>query len=141
MKQPTFVFSSASWHEVYDKLSTASIKQVITKNLTLANYTTTVNKIVFIYIATRPNNIRHTEVKKYHPRKKEIHTYLKLDYEKVKVSSKTTVVQMMAQLFLDSILLYPEMKVKDFDYQRFYQDVQALFQEQDWLGKSQVVAQ
>lgn len=135
-----FFMGSAIWHEIYEQTRSVIMEDKLNQHISLQNYGSGVNSIYFTHIVMRPANKNHPDFQRYKPRKKEIHFGINLVYEEVKGSTNTEVLRLMGQSFLNSILLYPELKVKDFDYKRFYTDVQKLFAVNGWLMSERQVA-
>lgn len=59
---------------------------------------------------------------------------MRLPYDEVQKSTPQEVLHLMAAEYLDTMQEWlPKKKIKNFDWQRFVQDVQHLFERQGWL--------
>ena len=62
----------------------------------------------------------------------------KLDYFEVMAATPEEVKAMMARLFLNSILLYKKMHMKNFDHERFYAGVKSLFEKNGLVREERI---
>lgn len=135
-----FLMGSTIWHEVYENTKCVIMEDTLNQYVDLHNYGSGVKHIYFTHIIVLPTSELHPNFQRYRPRKKEVHFGINLGYEEVKSRTNDEVLQLMGQSFLDSILRYPELKIKDFDHQRFYKEVQKLFAAKGWLKTTQQAA-
>ncbi len=103
------------------------IKDTLIAHIDLTNYGEGLKEVNFIYLIRPEKDDKFWEYKRYAKLKKYADFQLKINEEDFIVASEENALSMMAELFLKSILLYKEMKIKDFDYLRFYNDVKKLF--------------
>jgi hypothetical protein len=130
-----FDFTSAAWHEVNHQLKYVRIRNLINEKLRLSDYGQGIDRQVFMYLALLPSSQMPTkELYRFVKKTKTVELSLKLDYNRLFAASQSEAMQMMCELYADSILrYYPRFKIPDFDYRAFYQDVKLLFIEQNWL--------
>lgn len=135
MRDP-FVVSSISWHEVPLKMiidNIVGIEGLLKANLELNDYGDIIG-IAFIYIIEQEEEDSHKDSFSYRPKHKELHVQMRLLYEEVQKSTPQEVLHLMAVKYLDTMQEWlPKKKIKNFDWQRFVQDVQHLFERQGWL--------
>ncbi len=125
-----FRFTSITWHELPLEKALDDVKAVeklLKGNLNIQNYGDEIDYLFFIFIIDLPNSI-HKEGYRFYRQKRHLDFQLKLDYFEVLAATPEDVKAMMANLFLNSILLYKKMRMKNFDSQRFYADVKSLFE-------------
>ena len=126
-----FRFTSITWHELPLEKALDDVKTVekmLKDNLNLKNYGDEIDYVFFIFVIIFPHNINHPEHHRFYRQKRYLDFQLKLDYFEVMAATPEEVRAMMATLFLNSILLYKKMRLKNFDYARFYADVKSLFE-------------
>lgn len=133
-----FRLSSIVWHEVpieKSMLNINDLEDLLNQNLSIKNYTQDFDYVDFMFIMDLPKSI-HDEFRGVSKKKRYIYLQLKLDYFEVMSATPEEVKQLMAALYLNSILSYPKMRLKSFDYQRFYSDVKALFEKHGLLKET-----
>lgn len=145
MNKLPFSLTFSAMQEVFDKFWIyETLEATLNKSLIINNYTEKIERIVFTYMGYKLDDpIHNKELRYYNKRKKRLELSLKLDYEKVLQANETEMLQMMAQLYLEAIKTYPnirgKVKLSEFDYIRFYEDVEALFVEKGWVEKQHAV--
>ena len=125
--------NSVTWHEVSKKVDVEPIVNTLNDNIKLAKYGDGLQSISFTYIAVKPTNTLHDNDARFNESDRSLELALQLSYPHVVGAGKQDVLQMMAALFLVSIDLYEKFKIKDFDLDRFREDVESLFRMQGWL--------
>ncbi len=88
--------------------------------------------------ANGPNKKIYTEHHRFYRQKRYLDFQLKLDYFEVMAATPEEVKVMMATLFLNSILLYKKMRLKNFDYVRFYADVKSLLEKNGLVREASI---
>lgn len=118
------------------------------QHLSIKKYSQVVDSVIFMFLVYPNNDPYAKEVKRYSRRKKWIEIGLKLDYDRLLVATEKETLQMMAQLYLDAIKMYPtirgKVRLEEFDYEVFYVDVRTLFVAQGWVEakhKMQIIEQ
>jgi len=125
-----FRFTGIVWHEMPKGQTIDNynyLEELLNTHLNLKNYGDEFDYIFFVFLIDLPNTI-HTEHHRFYRQKRHLDFQLKLDYFEVIAATPEEVKAMMATLFLNSILLYKKMRLKNFDYARFYADVKSLFE-------------
>lgn len=115
------------------------IKNTLIAHIDLKNYGEGLTEINFIYLIRPEKDDKFGEYKRYSKLKKYADFQLKINEEDFIVASEENAIRMMCELFLKSILLHKEMKIKDFDSARFYQDVKKLFVAQKLMMENEAV--
>jgi len=132
-----FYFTSASWHEVHDKIEVLEFEEFISNNLKISDYSNEVKQYQFLFIAVQPDNPNHDDWRKYYSKKRGIlYNNLKLDFERFEKANQAEAYQMQAELYLKSIFEIPTlrgMKKVHFEAQELYEDVRKLFLQKGWL--------
>jgi hypothetical protein len=113
------------------------IENSLVENIDLKKYGSGLTEINFIYLIRAAKDDKFGEYKRYAKLKKFVDFQLKIDEEDFIAASDENALGMMAHLFLKSILLYKELKIKDFDDIRFYDDVKKLFLEKGLLKEAE----
>ncbi len=131
MENKSFNIKSVSWHKVSDKIDEGIISKILNDNITLTSYGSGLKKIYFKYICTKPSNEIHENEADFTDR--ELNISLNLSYKHVLESDNKTVTEMISRLFLVSIDLYDNLDIPDFDIQKFREDVQQLFKNEELI--------
>jgi len=127
MDTPSFGFTAKTDEKVlYKVLKFNVIEEVLNSRLSISDYTEKLQKIVFVYLAASPElAIIHDDFMKYRRKSKCIEIGLNLDYELLTQTEDENVLEILASSYLEGIKKF--MQIKDFDYKRFYHDVEQLF--------------
>lgn len=139
-KTASFVAGCEVWHELGDKVSNARhlIMNTLVKSLALQNYSSQVNQYAVIYMCLLPASKFHVpESGKYSSRQKILYQTFNLDYHEILQASETEVLAIMAQKYLDGIpkiKTFWGMKSTPFDTEKFYQDVQHVFEKEGFYS-------
>jgi hypothetical protein len=120
----TFDFTFKAWHEVEDKIDIWTMEDLLNNHLNLSKYGDGLHRIVFEYIADDWEG--HEEDIVFDPETKTLSLSLHLDFEVVKTVSKTEVLGMMKELFLSSVFYYFGVRIYDFDYRMYYEDLREI---------------
>lgn len=136
MMRDPFVVSSITWHEVSNEVAIDNInliEEVLQKHLKLENYGD-ITGVAFIYIIELEESNTHQDGFAYRVKRKEIYTQMRLPYNEVQDSTPQEVLHLMAAKYVETMQEWlPKKKIKNFNWQRFVQDVQDLFERQGWL--------
>lgn len=136
-----FKFTTIAWHEVGGKIAFDNLIQLenaINERITLANYGNNITSIFFIFVADHPPVRLHPERVEYNKKKHDIFMRLHLPYDLVEKYNEAQVMQLMASFYLNAMETHlPQLRIPDFDYQRFVADVGALFEEKGWMEKKE----
>lgn len=108
--------------EVLDKLDTRPLEKAL-ESIDLSKYGTGIREINFFVVALPPENTLHTNEVLYDRKKRKLKLELNLSYPLVLKADTNDVLRMSAKLFLDSIALYPQLKIKDFNYGNLKNDI------------------
>ncbi|MCU0389603.1 MAG: Imm44 family immunity protein [Thermoflexibacter sp.] len=115
------------------------IENSLVENIDLKKYGDGLTEVNFIYLVRAAKDDKFGEYKRYSRLKKFVDFQLKIDEEDFIAASDENALGMMAELFLKSILLYKELKIKDFDDICFYNDVKKLFIEKKLMANTDKV--
>jgi len=95
--------------------------------LTIEKYTNTLKRLVLIFIAINPNKgLQRADKARYLRKEKKLQLFVNLDRERLEKATQQEALQMMCELYLESIEKYLT-KRKDFDAKRYYHDVKEVF--------------
>ena len=117
--------STICWYEVEDLVQFQSIQELL-GNIDPLNYSEQVTGINFIYIAVQSDNIIHEEEFEYDSTHGDINIRLKLDYDQLKDANEERALELMKNLFLESINRFEELEI-EFEIEQFKRDVRDLF--------------
>lgn len=135
MRDP-FVVSSISWREVPLEVAidnVVSIEEKLKANVRLSDYGD-IAGVAFIYVIEQEDDF-YQDGFSYRPKLKEIHTQIRLSYQEVQKSTQQEVLHMMAAKYIETMQQWlPKKKIANFDWKRFVNDVQDLFERQGWLA-------
>lgn len=109
------------------------IADVLNTRLDLKKYGSTVEKLMFVFIAVKPSNTIHSEKTGYISTEKRLLLYRKLAYEKVSIYSKEEVLRLMAETYIKSIFDLGENEIPDFDYIQLGKEIEKVFIELGWI--------
>jgi hypothetical protein len=115
------------------------IENSLVENIDLKKYGEGLREVNFIYLVRAAKDDKFGEYKRYSRLKKFVDFQLKIDEEDFIAASDENALGMMAELFLKSILLYKELKIKNFDDICFYNDVKKLFIEKKLMANTDKV--
>ena len=136
IKNGTFRFAGKSWHELDFELAISykSIEETLTSNLVLTNYGAGLAGILCFFVCA-PFDDPNKERERFYTKDKEIFIVRQLNYEIFSRLSLEDAVKMQAQVFLAALEKVKNRKkqIPDFDFHRFYADVEKLFKEKNWL--------
>jgi Immunity protein 44 len=104
---------------------------ILINNLVLCNYSSIKNLIV-IFVAFSPEAFPEPEKLRFRKSKNEIEIRINIDYEALLQAKEAQTRQLIAKTYLSAISRFLS-KRKDFDYQRFYADVEKLFRANGFL--------
>jgi len=128
MKQFGFTFDT----DINDieKISSATlIFDLLNEKLSIQNYSQTVSKIVFVYLAVNIKNFTpRQDFIKFRRKNNVIEIGLNIDYDNFIKADFETALSMMALLYLKGIEKLIS-KRKDFDSGKFHEDVEKLFEQ------------
>jgi hypothetical protein len=134
MRDP-FVVSSISWREVPLEVAidnVVRIEEILNAHLQLSDYGD-IAGVAFIYVIEQEDDF-YQDGFSYRPKLKEIHVQIRLSYHEVQKATQQEVLHLMAAKYLETMLQWlPKKKIVHFDWKRFVQDVQDLFERQGWL--------
>ncbi len=128
--------TSVAWHEVSPKMRNSELRKAL-KALNIVNYTSEIKEVYFTFMVL-PADVETWRDSKssYSPQKKKLSLIAWLDYKKFAQASDKEAITMQAQTYLDTILTFPTirgLKKNPFDHQKFYNDVKALFEKNQWI--------
>lgn len=74
------------------------------------------------------------EIKKYSNKKKEVEFRLRIDYDKMLKANEKETFRLICESILRSIdIAESELKIKDFDFSSFRNDLTHLFRKENWI--------
>jgi hypothetical protein len=106
-------------HEISEEKSVdcyQAVEELLNEHLNLKSYRDEIDYLFFVFLIHLPNQKVHTEHHRFYRQKRYLDFQLKLDYFEVMAATPEEVKAMMARLFLNSILLYKKMRMKNFDH-------------------------
>jgi hypothetical protein len=131
-----FGFTSKTWHELSVSLSLSyvEIKNLLNSNLNLAAYGHGLSHILtfFVCVPFRDKNKEHI---RFYANDKGLDIVRQLDYATFSQLSLENALKMQANVFLQALNKVRKRKkaIPDFDFERFYADVEKLFAENRWI--------
>ncbi|MEN0005082.1 MAG: hypothetical protein AAF798_13105 [Bacteroidota bacterium] len=130
-----FGFNGVLWHELGTQIihKIKSFETTFNDSLNLSEYSSTVTSILFFWIIDLSDDTIHEEQISFGRKNKDIFIMHKADYQSVKDADEHTVSVILAEAYLDGIQKIEGLKIKDFDYTHFRNDVIQLFEGQGWL--------
>lgn len=135
-KHESFQFSASIDEEIFRFFKIIKpLELLLNTHLDLAKYGDEVKIIGFFFLANNPTFPIFKEGAFYTKKNQELFLQKALDFEQLLTANEEQAKQIMANLFLASILTYPKirgMKKVKFDVQTFYDDVQALIKNAEW---------
>jgi hypothetical protein len=129
MRTENFRFTSKSdMHTNGGMINGISVYMEDTLNniLKIKNYGSALDYISFVHIIMI-DCYNHPNYKVYSRKKKGLSIFLQLPWNKVPNTSKEELQELMAILYLESIKKYKSWHIKDFDSDKFYQDVRSVW--------------
>jgi len=127
MEHTAFEVISISSEEVKDKIDAISFGELLNDNLDLNDYGTGLTKVGFTFVGKKPDDQPIQNEAEYDPIQKKISLKLNLNYYQIKSVEKNDVSKVMATLFLNSIDVYKQLEVPEFEFSKFYRDLEGLF--------------
>jgi hypothetical protein len=106
---------------------TFEIEKILNENFKLSEYSKTIQKIVFVYIAV--NSEIHNKIEnfiKYRTKSKIVEIGVNLSYKEFFEADKTTALKLLKEAYLTGIETLLS-KRKDFDCDKFLVDLQKVF--------------
>jgi len=129
-------FTSKTWHELSEELagSYVIIREQLAEKITLSDYGTGIQSILCFFVCL-PYDDPNNEHERFYARDKGLDIVRKLDYDVFRQLKKEDAVKMQAQIFLAALEKVKNRKktLNDFDFKRFYQDVEKAFKEKNWV--------
>jgi hypothetical protein len=129
-------FTSKTWHELSEELagSYVIIREQLAEKITLSDYGTGIQSILCFFVCL-PYDDPNNEHERFYARDKGLDIVRKLDYDVFRQLKREDAVKMQAQIFLAALEKVKNRKktLNDFDFKRFYQDVEKAFKEKNWV--------
>ena len=129
-------FTSKYWHELPFQLagSYRDMADILAEKITLSDYGTGIQSILCFFVCL-PYDDPNNEHERFYARDKGLDIVRKLDYDVFRQLKKEDAVKMQAQIFLAALEKVKNRKktLNDFDFKRFYQDVEKAFKEKNWV--------
>lgn len=133
-QKPNFIINSTFSSLQETTLNLQSFENLLNQHLQLRDYGTSLEQVVFTFITIADDvPIKWEEEKKYIEFAKLLTMSLKLPFKALLNAEEILIKEMMASLFLNSIVIYADLEMPDFDWQIFYVDVKTLFVKEKWL--------
>ncbi len=133
-QKPNFIINSTISSPKEIVLDLQAFEKLLNQHLQLKDYGTSIEQLVFTFMAVSDDTpIKWEEEKKYIEIAKLLTMSLKLPFNALVNAEEILVKEMMASLFLNSIAIYADLEIPDFDWQIFYVDVKTLFVKEKWL--------
>ncbi|MGD9155847.1 MAG: Imm44 family immunity protein [Bacillota bacterium] len=115
------------------RLASNEIEEYINEHLQSIDYGPEVEKWAYIAIILPAKDEFLTEIYKYHKRRKVAEFRLKVDHDKFIKANQLEQRKMLCESLLRSITLFPQIKIKNFDYKRLETDFARIAKEKGWL--------
>lgn len=133
---PDFVISAKSDKEVrHNIMQMLKIRDLLNENLSISNYSSALKNLTFIYLIMPPNNDGvNWKERKYYKRSEQKY-FIDIcfsDYDRFCKAKPQEALKLMATETLRGAKKFLS-GVKDFNFERFYADVEDLFKEQGWV--------
>lgn len=129
-------FTSKYWHELSEELAGSYfvIRQVLAQKITLSDYGTGVKSILCFFVCL-PYDDPNNEHERFYARDNGLDIVRKLDYDIFRQLKNEDAVKLQAQIFLAALEKVKNRKkpLKNFDFNRFYGDIEKLFKENGWV--------
>ncbi len=106
----------------------ATLNNLLNENLKIKDYSDTVTGVFMIYQSLSPEFAKALPVSErtvFRRKTKVIEIYTVMDYQTVLNASETEMLQLFKETYLRGVKQF--MKRKDFDSERFYEDVKRVF--------------
>jgi len=108
-------------------------EDILNQVLAIHNYTQDFSEVVFTYMAVNPQiGVERKDKIRYSRKEKALELFVNLDRERLEKATQQEALQMMCELYLESIEKYLT-KRKDFDAKRYYQDVKEVFVKHEFI--------
>lgn len=126
--------SSESMADVYEPLRLASreVERELNAAVGSESYGTGVIEWALIYIIMDQVDPNFPEVRRYKKRKREVEFRLKVDHQAFKEADVLAQRKLLSETVLRSIKLSGELKIADFDVERFKRDVVQALKKNEW---------
>lgn len=128
--------TSKVWHELDGNLvrTYGVFERAITDKIKLSNYGNGLSHILCFFVCVPfddPNKSRE----RFYSKDKELFIVRQLNYEIFSQLSVEEALKMQAKVFLAALENVKNRKkqIPDFDFLRFYEDVERLFREKNWI--------
>lgn len=134
-----FGFTANIEQDLFNKVSQyTELKELLNSKLEITKYTNLLNKILFVFIALNPQNLYKVEnFQRFRRKEKIVEIGINLDYNRLLQSDEDETLELLAETYLKGIEKYLIVR-KDFDGQRFYNDVKQVFQENGILKQDRL---
>lgn len=133
MKKSTFAFATLTQQHVKYKNIGLYIGDLLSQSINLAKYGSGINEIFCLYVTKALNKKLLKDMATYKAIEKQLEVHVAVaDYQLNQYSEQDTL-QIMAELFLESVSYSPQFQVKDFDWKSFYIDCATVFAEEGWM--------
>ncbi len=133
-----FVLSSISDVNIeYEKISrTVNLENLLNKNCAIENYSLNVKSVFFIFIVTEPkNSICRKDKITFLTKNKILKISFNLNYNEFLTIEEHNSIKILAFAFLKAIQTFL-LNRKDFNGEKFYQDVKNLFIQENLIPKN-----
>lgn len=101
----------------------SELKSMINKKLSIKDYSSLLNRFVFVFVAINPDNqFQENNFQKYRRKTKTLEVGVNVDYEKLLHAKDDEVLPLLKQTYLNGIK--NQIKHKDFAAEKFYNDVE-----------------
>jgi Immunity protein 44 len=127
--------SSESMVDVHERLRSASreVERELNAAVGSESYGTGVIEWALIYIIMDQVDPNFPEVRRYKKRKQEVEFRLKVDHQAFKEAGALAQRKLLSETILRSIDLSRELKISDFDAERFKKDVVQALKKNEWV--------
>ena len=129
LRTQDFRITGIIWHELGFEKGLEDFKfleRIINEFLSIRNYGNGLKYTLFIYLIDLPNTI-HQEGKYYSKKNQYLKIIKKIDFDLAMRLPRDEYQSLLASTYLSSVEEYKNWKIKDFDCERFYQDLKQLF--------------
>lgn len=137
-KKQAINFGSICWEKHQTQfLKVFEMGTKIDKHIKLNQYGDGIQSITFVSVGVPKDDPIHKEKFKYSRRYRSLEIHKKLSFEQLDSLSQEAFMKSVGLLFLDTINLLKDKKIKSFDIDSFKEDVEDILYENGWLQVSE----
>ena len=127
MKNIDFEITYVATEAIGMKLPVVELEGLLNKSLALNNYGDGVQKLFFVFLAVPPEDAFHKPYVSYTEAEYHLEIAFGLPYQEVLDTDPNEIMQLMETAFLNAMKLCMKAKILNFDWRKFYTDVENTF--------------